>query len=58
MNKILVCAHPWRLVQARQLPFVGDPMPAVYQCPICQSGKSDGDPDPRIVIARLEEENA
>ncbi len=56
---VLVCAHPWELIMAEQYSFraEGDEkIPAVLRCPICHKCKNVGDPDPKVVIAKLEEE--
>ncbi len=59
MTQIMVCAHPWQLLQAKQTLWYADGdkvTPALYHCPICKKTKSEGDSDPRIVIGRMEEE--
>lgn len=60
MIKRLICAHPWRLIQAKQTlwSMEGDRvMAAIYRCPVCQAGKAEGDVDPRVVLGILEEES-
>lgn len=54
---IIVCAHPWVLLQAKQLSFREDEekSPAIYRCPICHKCKNEGEHDPRIVLGIIEE---
>jgi hypothetical protein len=58
-HQLLICAHPWRMIQERQIhwsPEGDKEIPALYRCPVCQSTKSEGDAEKRVVLAILEEE--
>lgn len=59
MNQLLVCAHPWQLIQAAQPIFRSDPpehIPAIYSCPVCRRTKNEHDIEPRVILGRLEDE--
>jgi len=61
MTQILVCAHPWVLVQAEQVswyPGGEDKVyPPIYRCPVCSRTKNEGEPDPKVVLGKIEEDS-
>lgn len=58
VTQVLVCAHPWVLIQAEQFTFNADDekTPAIYRCPICHKCKRADEPDPRVVLGKIEED--
>lgn len=61
MTQVLICGHPWQLIQATQLVWRADPpetIPAIYRCPMCGRVKNEGEPEPRVIIGRFENDPA
>lgn len=57
MAQILICAHPWEMIQNTQVVFGTEPpehIPAIYRCPICKKLKNEGEINPRVILGTIE----